>query len=334
MSGIARIGVLGAGAWGTALALTAARAGQTVILWGRDTGSISEIRARKQNSRYLPGITFDEDLDATTDLSAALNTDAVLLVTPAQTTREMCTAIAGAGGFDGPIILCAKGIERGTGKLLSDIIRDVLPEANIAALSGPSFALDVARGLPTAVTIAAPSEALASGLCTALAAPAFRPYASTDIVGVQVGGALKNVLAIASGAVVGRKLGASAQAALIARGFAELTRIGAAMTARPETLTGLSGLGDLVLTCSSAQSRNFSFGVRLGEGASAAELADSGQKLVEGVFTARIAVRIARDLGIELPICQTVAAMIDDGLSIDGALNALMARPLAHESAP
>lgn len=332
MSGLNRIGIAGGGAWGTALALTAARAGRDVVLWARDPGTVSDIRSRSQNSRYLPGITFDEDIDATSDLGALKNADAILLVTPAQTTRETVQALVNTGFRDRPLVLCAKGIERKTGQLLSEILKEEAPGACAGVLSGPSFADDVAKGLPTAVTIAAETAETAEDLCQALAAPAFRPYASTDVIGAQIGGALKNVLAIACGAVVGRKLGASAQAALTARGFAELTRLGQAMGARQETLTGLSGLGDLVLTCSSPQSRNFSFGVELGKGRLAKELIDAGGKLAEGAYTARIAVEVGQRLGVDLPICETVSDMVENGLSIDKALSNLMSRPLKAET--
>ncbi|MEJ8475784.1 NAD(P)H-dependent glycerol-3-phosphate dehydrogenase [Roseibium algae] len=331
INNIQKVAVLGGGGWGTALALTAARAGRDVILWARDPGTISDIRSRQQNQRYLPGITFDEELLATNNLAETANADAILLVTPAQSTREMLKALATVGTFKVPVILCAKGIERSTGKLLSDVLIEELPQAIPAVLSGPSFADDVAKGLPTAVTVACENKTLAEALTTALAAPAFRPYASTDVIGAQVGGALKNVLAIACGAVVGRKLGASAQAALTARGFAELTRLGAAMGAQQETLTGLSGLGDLVLTCSSAQSRNFRFGVELGEGQNAADLIAAGGKLAEGAHSAKIAVELGKQHGIELPICEAVAEVVQGSSSIDKALSSLMSRPLKHE---
>jgi glycerol-3-phosphate dehydrogenase (NAD(P)+) len=332
MNKIDKIAVVGGGAWGTALALTAARAGREVILWARDQGTVSDIRSRQQNPRYLPGITFDEEIEATTDLAAIKGADAILLVTPAQTTRQILKSIARYGTVSVPLVLCAKGIESSTGELLSEVLRDELPDAKPAVLSGPSFADDVARGLPTAVTIAAETREIADSLCKAMAAPAFRPYASTDIIGAQVGGALKNVLAIACGAVVGRKLGASAQAALTARGFAELTRLGSALGAKQDTLTGLSGLGDLVLTCSSAQSRNFSFGVELGKGRTASDLIADGGKLAEGAHSARIAVELAERLDVDAPICQTVAGMIENGLSIDKALSTLMSRPLKAET--
>ncbi|WP_417670211.1 NAD(P)H-dependent glycerol-3-phosphate dehydrogenase [Roseibium sp.] len=334
MSVINKIGVVGGGAWGTALALTAARAGRKVTLWARDPGVVSDIRSRNQNQRYLPGITFDEDIEATTDLSALKDMDALLLVTPAQTTREIVRSLSESGPLKLPVVLCAKGIERSTGKLLSEVLKEEAPQACAAVLSGPSFADDVARGLPTAVTIAAETAETADALCLAMAAPAFRPYASTDVPGAQIGGALKNVLAIACGAVVGRKLGASAQAALTARGFAELTRLGNALGAKQETLTGLSGLGDLVLSCSSTQSRNFSFGMQLGKGHTASELIAAGGKLAEGAHTAKIAVEVAKRLHIELPICQTVADMVENDLSIDKALMNLMSRPLKAETSP
>lgn len=332
MGAIKTVGVIGGGAWGTALALTAARAGREVRLWARDPETVSVIRTRRQNPRYLPGITFDEDLNATASLQEVAGADAILLVTPAQTTRPLLAALKETGSVRGPVVLCAKGIEQTSGMLLSRVMSEELPGAEPGVLSGPSFANDVARGLPTAVTIAANSAKTALSLCEALQSACFRPYASIDVLGAQVGGALKNVLAIACGAVVGRKLGASAQAALTARGFAELTRLGAAMGAQSETLTGLSGLGDLVLTCSSAQSRNFSFGLRLGEGFMASELISAGGKLAEGAFSARVAVKLAQKHDIEVPICETVARMIDEDLSIDEALNTLMARPLKPET--
>jgi len=332
MGAIKSIGVIGGGAWGTALALTAARAGTSVKLWARDPGTVSEVRMKQQNARYLPGITFDENLNPTASLAEAADADAILLVTPAQSTRAMLGALKKTGAVRGPVVLCAKGIEQTTGKLLSQVMKEELPGTEPGVLSGPSFADDVARGLPTAVTVAANTAKTALSLCEALQSPCFRPYASIDVLGTQVGGALKNVLAIACGAVAGRKLGASAQAALTARGFAELNRLGAAMGAQGETLTGLSGLGDLVLTCSSTQSRNFSFGMRLGEGFMASELIAAGGKLAEGAFSAEIAVKLARKHEIEVPICATVAKMISEDMTIDEALNTLMARPLKSET--
>lgn len=332
MGAVKSIGVIGGGAWGTALALTAARAGTTVRLWARDPATVSEVRSKKQNTKYLPGITFDEDLNATSSLKEAADADAILLVTPAQSTRAILSALKETGTVRGPVVLCAKGIEQTTGKLLSQVMKEELPGIEPGVLSGPSFADDVAKGLPTAVTVAAHTAKTALSLCEALQSPCFRPYASIDVLGTQIGGALKNVLAIACGAVAGRKLGASAQAALTARGFAELNRLGSAMGAQGETLTGLSGLGDLVLTCSSTQSRNFSFGMRLGEGFMASELIAAGGKLAEGAYSAQVAVKLAQKHEIEVPICDTVARMVSEDMTIDEALNTLMARPLKSET--
>ncbi len=331
------IAVLGGGAWGSALALTAARAGGKTILWARDQQTVDAINAQKANPAYLPEVTFDAPITATNRLEDAVTrADMVLMVTPAQTTRDMARTIRPLLRADTPVILCAKGIERGTGKLLSTILEENLPEAIPAVLSGPSFAADVARGLPTAVTIAAENGAAADKISQTLALPSFRPYSSTDIVGAQIGGALKNVLAIACGAVYGKGWGASAQAALTARGFAELSRLGEALGARRETLTGLSGLGDLVLTCASEQSRNFAFGAALGRGAAVRELLGSNesapQKLAEGVYSAQIAVDLGRRHQIELPIASAVAAVLNEQLDLEEALLSLMTRPLKREA--
>ncbi len=332
MAEIQRIAVIGGGAWGTALALVAARAGREVTLWAREGATVDAINDTRSNPAYLPGITFDAPFAATTGLANAVNgADAVLLVTPAQTTRTIATLLAPLVHAGAPLILCAKGIEKETGLLLSDVLKEVIPQARPAALSGPSFATDVARNLPTAVTIAAEEAALADQLTNALASGTFRPYASADMTGVQLGGALKNVLAIACGVVEGRGWGASARAAVTARGFQELSRLGAALGAKPRTLIGLSGLGDLVLTCSSAQSRNFSFGLELGQGKSLDELSRSG-KLAEGVFSAAIAVDLARRCEVELPISATVAAVLEGAIDLDEALVKLMTRPLRRET--
>ncbi|WP_321500676.1 NAD(P)H-dependent glycerol-3-phosphate dehydrogenase [Breoghania sp.] len=325
-----RIGVVGGGSWGTALALVAARAGRDVSLYARDAETVSSINASRQTPR-LPGITLDRPIKATGDLAQAVDADAVLLVTPAQTTRALAGQMAPFLRAGTPVVLCAKGLEHGSGKLLGDVLAETLPGASVAVLSGPSFASDVARGLPTAVTVAAGDADLADDLARALACDSLRPYSSTDLVGVQIGGALKNVLAIPCGVIVGRGLGASAQAALIARGFAELSRLAKAMGAQSETLSGLSGLGDLVLTASSPQSRNMAFGIEVGRGGSVAELTAPGTKLVEGVHTAPVAVELGRREGVELPICEVVASVLADVLSVDDALQTLMSRPLKRE---
>lgn len=329
---IGSIGVVGAGAWGTALALAAARAGRSVTLWARDAETVAAIATRRENPRHLAGIPLDPPLAATTDLAAACAADAIILATPAQTTRSVAASLAPFVRRGTPVVLAAKGFEAGTRRLLADVLAEALPAGVPAALSGPSFAADVARGLPTAVTIAAVDGALADRLAAALASPSFRPYASDDLVGVEIGGALKNVLAIASGVVVGRGLGASAQAALTARAFAELQRFAAALGGRPETLTGLSGLGDLLLTASSRQSRNFSFGIALGEGRRP-HLDDPGAPLVEGAATAPVAAAIAAEHHVEVPIVAAVAALIAGRIDVAAAIEGLMARPLKRETA-
>ena len=319
-----KIAVLGGGAWGTALAVTMLRAGHDTHLWVRDSATATSIREEGRNPRYLPAVELEPGIQAGTDpQTVLLDADAILAVVPAQTLAGVLGQLQHAIPPGVPLVLCAKGIERGTGRLMSDVARDMLPGNPVAALSGPSFAADVARGLPTAVTVAAEDAALASALASLLSAPALRCYSTDDLTGVEAGGALKNVLAIAAGAVAGAGLGASAQAATITRGFVELRRIGAALGARPETLMGLS---DLILTCGSEQSRNFSYGVALGKGESL-----ENRPLAEGAATAGIAARIARDKGIEAPICEAVSAILDGSLTIPDAMAALLARPLKSE---
>ncbi|MER8424001.1 NAD(P)H-dependent glycerol-3-phosphate dehydrogenase [Mesorhizobium sp. M1403] len=322
-----RVAVLGGGAWGTALALAMLRAGHSVRLFARDPETVAAID-RGENPRYLPGIALDPGIAATSDIKLALaDADCVLAVAPAQSLRAMLTAASSHVPKGVPLVLCAKGIERDTGALLSSIAEEILPANPVAALSGPSFATDVARGLPTAVVVAARDEALAADLAARFSAENLRCYSSDDLIGVEIGGALKNVFAIAAGAVTGAGLGASAQAAMVTRGFVELRRIGAAFGAKPETLMGLSGLGDLLLTCSSAQSRNFAYGLALGQGKPLA-----GLPLAEGVPTAAIAARIAGERRIDAPIIAAVAAILDGTVTIDQAVSALMTRPLKTET--
>jgi glycerol-3-phosphate dehydrogenase (NAD(P)+) len=323
------IAVLGGGAWGTALASSTRRAGNSVRIWARDEETVEAINERRENHRYLPGMKLAEGIVATTSLAhATAAADIVLAATPAQSLRDMLSSAAGKVAADVPVVLCAKGIERDTGRLLSAVAEEILPENPIAALSGPSFATDVARGLPTAVVVAARDGDLAAELAAHLSAPQFRCYSSDDLTGVEIGGALKNVLAIGAGAVVGSGLGASAQAAMVTRGFVELRRIGAAFGARPETLMGLSGLGDLVLTCGSGQSRNFAYGLALGKGENLA-----GRPLAEGVATAAIAATIARDRDIEAPIVDAVDRILVGEIAIKDAVAELMSRPLKSETA-
>jgi glycerol-3-phosphate dehydrogenase (NAD(P)+) len=322
-----RVAVLGGGAWGTALALAMLRAGHSVRLFARDRETVEAI-GRGENPRYLPGIALEPGIEATSDIKVALaDADCVLAVVPAQSLRAMLTAAKTHMPKGVPLVLCAKGIERDTGALLSAIVEEILPKNPVAALSGPSFATDVARGLPTAVVVAARGEGLAADLAARFSAENLRCYSSDDLIGVEIGGALKNVFAIAGGAITGAGLGASAQAAMVTRGFVELRRVGAAFGAKPDTLMGLSGLGDLLLTCSSAQSRNFAYGLALGQGKPLA-----GLPLAEGVPTAAIAARIVTERRIDAPIITAVAAILDGTITIRQAVSALMTRPLKTEA--
>jgi glycerol-3-phosphate dehydrogenase (NAD(P)+) len=323
-----RIGVIGAGAWGTALANAAAKAGCEVVLHGRDETLIAALKRTRTNEKYLPGIKLEDKVTPTIALAHLADADALLLVTPTQSLRETCTMLAPLVRAGTPAIACSKGIEIGSKKFVTEVIAEVLPGAKPAILSGPGFAEDVAAGLPTAVTLAAHDETLALDLATALSSQTLRLYHSTDVRGVEIGGAAKNVLAIAAGIVAGRKLGASAQAALTTRGFAELMRFARVYGAKAETLTGLSGLGDLILTCSSPQSRNYAFGVSLG-GASSVDV--RGKKLTEGVYTAPVLVEAARAKKIEMPIAEAVAAVLAGKVGIDAAIAGLLSRPLRQE---
>jgi glycerol-3-phosphate dehydrogenase (NAD(P)+) len=324
-----KIAVIGAGAWGVALANVITRAGRSVTLVARDAQSAAIIGERRESSR-LPGIKLHEQVRVTTANADITSHDAILLAVPAQQLRAALAMVA-PGLADGtPMIACAKGIERVTHRFMTEVIAEQAPSALPAILSGPSFATDVARGLPTAVTLAAADDAIAAALAQALGSTTFRPYHTTDVRGVEIGGAAKNVLAIAAGIVSGRGLGASAAAALTTRGFAELFRFGHAFGARPETLTGLSGLGDLILTCESAQSRNFSLGVALGKGQTP-RAAQSASKLAEGAFTAPVLLEMAEEKGVEMPIASAVAAILDGTLNVDTAIENLLTRPFKAE---
>ncbi len=319
------IAVVGAGAWGTALANAAARAGRDVILTARDSAAAENISKTRENPK-LPGIQLAPAIRVTSDLAQAGKANAVLLVTPAQNLRQAATTLAPHLAPGTPVVVCAKGIERGTHQFMTQIVDEVAPRAVPAILSGPSFDVDVARGLPTAVTLATGDEHLAKALVYALGSATFRPYHSTDVRGVEIGGAAKNVLAIAAGIVAGKKLGASALAALTTRGFAELMRLGLACGAKPETIAGLSGLGDLLLSCSTAQSRNFSLGLALGRG----ETPDR-TKLVEGEFTAPVLIELAAEKNVDMPVANAVAAVLGGKLTIDRAIEALLTRPFRAE---
>lgn len=325
MAAFETIGVVGAGAWGTALANAAARAGRRVHLYARDRAQVADMSAHRENRAALPGIALDAGVAPTAELAQAGACDALLLVVPAQACRAVARDLAPLIAPGTPIISCAKGIERGTRAFISEVIAAEAPAAMPAVLSGPSFASDVAAGLPTAVTLAAADDSLAAALCDALGSSTLRLYFSTDMRGAEIGGATKNVLAIAAGIVAGRRLGASAGAALVARGFAELTRFAKAYGGRAETMTGLSGLGDLILTTSGPQSRNFAFGAALGAGTATPD------KLAEGAFTAGVLVEMAEAAGIDMPVSAAVDAVLQGRLTIDAAIETLMARPQKAE---
>jgi glycerol-3-phosphate dehydrogenase (NAD(P)+) len=321
------ISVVGGGAWGTALALTCVRARRKVTLWEADAAHAAHLQ-RTRTSKFLPGVTLDDAIVVASDAAGAAEASAILLVVPAQTMRAVSQSLAPLIAAKTPVIVCAKGIERGSRKFMTEIVAACVPGAVPAILSGPSFAADVARGLPTAVTLAAGDEKLAGELAQAIGSARFRPYHSADVRGVEIGGAAKNVLAIAAGIVVGRGMGASAAAALTTRGFAELMRFGRAYGAQPETLMGLSGLGDLILTCSSPQSRNFTFGVNLGRG-ERPETIHAG--LAEGVFTASVLLDMARERNVDMPIATAVVALLDGTMTVDEAIESLLTRPFRAE---
>jgi glycerol-3-phosphate dehydrogenase (NAD(P)+) len=321
------IGVVGGGAWGTALACLARRAGREVTLWSRDPSISASIARERTNEVYLPGIPLDAGIVAAADLGDLATCDALLLVCPAQAVRTLAAKLPG----ESPVIICAKGIEAASGMLMPEVLNEVQPGRRIALLSGPSFAEEAVRGLPTAISIATVDPHLGRALAASLAAGAFRPYWTHDVLGVALGGAVKNVLAIAAGIVEGRGLGANAAAALITRGFAEMARLGQAMGAELETLTGLSGLGDLTLTCYGPLSRNRSLGAALGNGASLATYMEGRRQVVEGEATAPAVLRRAARQNIEMPICTAVDAILHKGANLDEAIKGLLARPLRRE---
>ena len=327
-----QIAIIGGGAWGTALAATARRAGCTTALYAREPEIVAAINAGEGNPGFLPGIALPDGIRASADLGDAIrDAEAVILVVPAQFMRRTVEDLARTIPAGLPIILAAKGVEQKTTALMSEIVEDILPDHPLAALSGPSFAAEVARGLPVALTLACKDAALGRRLIAMLGSPMFRLYQSEDIVGAEIGGAVKNVLAIACGIVEGRGLGDNARAALITRGLAELMRLGRKKGAATETMMGLAGLGDLVLTCNAMQSRNFSFGHALGQGKSAAEILAERVAVTEGVTSAVSVVQLAATLGVDMPICAAVHAIIHEGRDIDTAIRMLMDRPLTSE---
>jgi glycerol-3-phosphate dehydrogenase (NAD(P)+) len=327
-----RIGIIGAGAWGTALAQVAKRAGRDVVIWAYEDDVADAINRDHENAAYLPGIALDPEIRATTDLAAAAEVDAALLVVPSQFLRRVCVQAAEGWTPGVPAVICAKGIEQKTCALMSEVVAETLgDDTRLAVLSGPSFAAEVASDLPTAVTLAAADKALEHGLMSALATQRFRIYGSDDLIGAQMGGAVKNVLAIAAGIVEGRGLGDNARAALITRGLAEIARLSRAKGGKPETLTGLSGLGDLVLTCNAMQSRNFSLGVALGQGRALDDILAERKSVTEGVASAASVTDLARRLDVDLPICTAVDGVVNFYADIDATIEGLLARPLKEE---
>lgn len=325
------IGIIGGGAWGTALANVAAKAGRKVVLWAREGEVVAAINEFQENKPFLPGVTLEAGIRATTEMAVLEAADAILMVAPAQHMRAVAAAAAPHFRPGVPAVICAKGIEQTTGALLSEVLAEVLPGKPVAVMSGPTFAHETARGLPTAVTLACPSEALAAQLVAAIGQPTFRPYVSTDLIGAQIGGAVKNVLAIASGIVVGHGLGENAKAALITRGLAEILRFGRYKGGHTETMMGLSGLGDLILTCGGPQSRNMALGLALGQGKSLEEIMGGRTSVVEGFYTADILARIAIKAKLDMPICLAVDQVLHHGASVDEAIEGLLNRPFTSE---
>ena len=326
-----KAGVIGAGAWGTALAQVAGWAGLEVLLQAREPEVVDSIRSRRTNEAFLPGVTLDPHVEVTGELGDLAGCDLILAVAPAQHMRSTLAAFAAHHRPGVPVILCSKGIERGSLKLMTEVLAETLPDAPAAVLSGPSFAGEVARGLPSAVTLACADPELGSALMNTLSAPTFRPYLADDLIGAEVGGAIKNVLAIACGMSEGKGLGRSAHAALITRGFAEMTRLGVALGGRAETVAGLCGLGDLVLTCSSPQSRNMSLGLALGQGQTIEQALAGKRSVAEGYESAPAVRELSAKTGVDMPISLAVAALLAGETTVDAAIEGLLSRPLKAE---
>lgn len=325
------ISIIGAGAWGTALAQLQAKQGKSVILWTRKSTLAEEINAKRSNKTYLSGIKLDEKIMATSDMGTALQNDILLLVTPAQVLRETLETMKPQIRPAHVIVICCKGIEISSGKLLSDVAQSVLPKNTIAILTGPNFAHEIAAGKPAATTLACADEAIAKTLQSAIATTTFRPYITTDVIGAQIAGALKNVIAIACGMAEGLNMGESARASLVTRGMAEIVRLGLKMGARSETFLGLSGMGDLMLTCSSAKSRNYSLGLALGQGLAMAQIMTERKSVTEGVHTAKAATLLAKEYGVDMPVCQAVNKCVNEGMGLEIALKEMLSRPLGSE---
>jgi glycerol-3-phosphate dehydrogenase (NAD(P)+) len=326
-----KIGIIGAGAWGTALATVSRRAGLEVVIQAREKEVVEAINGAHENSIFLPGIALDPAIRASGEVAEAVAADAVLLVVPAQHLRRVAKSLARHWRPGAPAVICGKGIEQESCLLMSEVLAETLPDAPLAVLSGPTFAAEVARDLPTGVTLASADPGLAKKLAAAIGTPRFRTYQSDDVIGAQMGGAVKNVLAIACGIVEGRKLGDNTRATLITRGLSEIVHLGTAKGAKMETLMGLSGLGDLTLTCNAMQSRNFSLGVALGEGRSLEDIQGERNSVAEGVFSASSVSGLAAKLGVEMPICLAVDGVLNHFADIDATIKGLLARPFGAE---
>jgi glycerol-3-phosphate dehydrogenase (NAD(P)+) len=328
---IEHVGIVGAGAWGTALAIAMRRADLDVTIWAHKQDVVEDINRRHENRALLPGVALDPKIVATGDIASAVTTDLVFLVAPAQHLRAVCQTAAPAWQTGVQAVICAKGIEQGSGALMSSVVAETLPAAEITVLSGPTFAAEVAAGLPTAATLAASDGAFAARLAEAIGSARFRLYYGDDPIGAQVGGALKNVLAIATGVVIGRRLGDNARAALITRGLAEMVRMGTALGGKSATLMGLSGIGDLTLTCTGAQSRNLSLGIALGQGQALTGLLATRRSVAEGVHTAVSVTLLAERLGLDMPICVAINRVLHHGADIDATVEAILSRPFTGE---
>lgn len=328
---INHIGIVGGGAWGTALAQSCCRSEKKVTIWAHEPETIDDINTRHENSQFLPNVKLDPRLSATGDLSVIGKCDAILLVAPAQHIRDVSLQLSEYVPEQTPLAICSKGIEQSTGKLMSEVVKETLPQSLIAVLSGPTFAIEIANGLPAALTLATPDEVLGREFSHAIGHARFRPYWSNDIIGAQIGGAIKNVLAIAAGIANGKQMGTNAHAALITRGFNELAQFGKVLGGKTETLSGLSGLGDLILTCSSTKSRNMSLGYALGQGLTIDEVLGQRNSVTEGVYTASAAMEIANRKHVDMPICEAVNAVVSGQSTVDEAIDSLLSRPLRSE---
>lgn len=326
-----KIGIIGAGAWGTALAQSLAESGREVLMWAREPEVVEAINEQHENTVFLSGIPLNKNIRATGSMSNIADCDMLLIVTPAQYMRHSLSALKGEIAEGKPVVICSKGIEIETGYLMSQVAEEEVPNATIAILTGPTFASEIARGLPSAVTIAAHDKDVAQEIREGLASKTLRPYITDDVLGAQIGGAVKNVVAIACGVLYGRELGESAKAALLTRGLAEMGRLASAMGARKETLMGMCGVGDLMLTASSMQSRNFSLGVALGEGKTIDEIMGERKAVTEGVYTAKALVKMARRQAVDMPICEAVNACVNEAVPIEEAIEMLLDRPLRPE---